>query len=364
MKKILSVLLAFSLVFLALPVIHANAASFNDVTQYEAEISFLRDKGIINGYPDGSFKPNASVTRLHAVMMILNEKGITDFTAPEPKFVDMPPGTYGYKEVAKAVQLGFISGKTKTDGTSFFDPQAMLTRSQLAKILVKAYELPQTSDYLFHDVPKNDLEMTRYVSTLASEGITTGYMDGSFKPYNTVSRQHFAVFMARMLDDKFKIESPEKRVSYAMDPSKIYAYEENGYLTYRELSGNYYNGYPIWSTTYTYVLFDFAFIENSTGLYMYDVDNQSFHHMLKYPIEVGQTWYPNLPYDGSTDIVYTIISVNATVTTPAGTFKNVVAVEDQHGGTEYYAENIGLIKAVYGDEEIGIVENILVRFGY
>lgn len=203
MKKNLFVLLSMLLLFSLLPKTEVKAAGFPDVTQYDAEITYLTDQKVINGYPDGTFKPARDLTRLQAVTMILREKGITNYAAPNPNFSDIKPGDYGYEVVAKAVQMGFISGKTNKDGSKFFDASASLTRGQMAKILVEGYALPKTKGVSFTDVQDSNT-FKDYISVLATENITTGYADGSFDPNNTLSRQHFAVFMARMLEDRFK----------------------------------------------------------------------------------------------------------------------------------------------------------------
>lgn len=209
MKKfLLTVFSLFLIMGVALP---TSAESFTDVEQYKEEIELLSSKGIIKGYPDGTFKPDNPIKRIQAVQMILREKGITNLDAPNPNLTDMKPGTYGYEEVAKAVSLGFIDGKTdpKT-GEKYFDPNGTLTRGQMAKILSLAYALKGTSPLQFTDVPKGHWAYS-FVSTLAANDITTGYPDGTFKPNNKLTRQHFAVFMARMLMDDG--QDPAKELS-------------------------------------------------------------------------------------------------------------------------------------------------------
>ncbi|TLS35600.1 S8 family serine peptidase [Pseudalkalibacillus caeni] len=171
---------------------------FSDVTQYKEEINYLAERGIIKGYDDGTFKPLEPVKRLQAVQMILREMGVNVTNAPNPNFSDMQPGDYGYDEVAKAVELGIIKGK---DGK--FNPWGELTRAQMAKILVKAYELQGTYSKDFNDVPKTFWAYS-YISALAANGITTGYSDNTFRPNNNISRQHFSVFMARYLNPNFR----------------------------------------------------------------------------------------------------------------------------------------------------------------
>src|SRR5690606_26998525 len=98
----------------------------------------------------------------------------------------------------KAVQLGFISGKTAKNGSKFFDASGTLSRAQISKFLSIAYNLKSNGHYEFRDV-KDKHWAKDFVDRIASEGITTGYPDNSFKPENNLQRQHFAVFMERLL---------------------------------------------------------------------------------------------------------------------------------------------------------------------
>lgn len=178
--------------------------TFKDVTSFVDEIEYLTDKGIIKGYKDGTFKPNEPITRLQAIEIILREKGITDYSSVlNPEFIDVKPDDYGYEEIAKAVELGIINGKINAQGQKYFDPNGTLTRSQMAKVLVLAYDLKGTYPTDFKDVPKGYWAYNS-ISMLAANNITAGYKDGTFKPTINLSRQHFAAFMARCLDDKFK----------------------------------------------------------------------------------------------------------------------------------------------------------------
>ncbi|WP_456273135.1 S-layer homology domain-containing protein [Bacillus sp. AK031] len=132
MKKIT---LSLAAALMSISVTSPALAEFSDVSLYEEEIKFLADKEIIRGYDDGTFKPEDNLRRIHAVQMFLREMRITDLSAPDPGFSDLKPGDYGYEEVAKAVELGFISGKTAADGTKYFDTWGSLTRAQMAKMM-------------------------------------------------------------------------------------------------------------------------------------------------------------------------------------------------------------------------------------
>ncbi|WP_163537288.1 S-layer homology domain-containing protein [Gracilibacillus sp. YIM 98692] len=197
MKKLLLSICTFLLAISLLPQDGEAAQKFPDVNQYSDHISSLVDEGIINGYPDGTFKPEDGILRIQAVNMILREMGVDveNSNAPDPEFKDISPGDGEFKAVAKAVELGFIKGKP--DGT--FDPRGNLTRGQMASILVKAYDLEGNYEGDFTDISDSHWAHD-IVSTLAANGITTGYQDGTFRSNQELSRQHFAVFLSRTIN--------------------------------------------------------------------------------------------------------------------------------------------------------------------
>lgn len=203
MKNRIDFLFVILLISILLPNEHAFAKTFHDVNQYKNEIGFLTGREIIRGY-DHEFRPEAPIKRLQAVQMILREKQVSLSGAPNPGLIDMKPGDYGYEEVAKAIEMGFIGGKTDAKtGNKYFDPNGTLTRAQMSKVLAKAYGLSGVYPGDFNDVPKGDWAH-EYVEALAKNNITIGYPGNLFKPNQPLSRQHFAVFMARMLNDEFK----------------------------------------------------------------------------------------------------------------------------------------------------------------
>ncbi|WP_282020592.1 D-alanyl-D-alanine carboxypeptidase family protein [Planomicrobium okeanokoites] len=175
------------------------AVTFPDLKDFKAEIEYLTGLEIIRGYPDGTFRPAASITRLDAVRMILREMKIEDPAASDPGFSDMDSSTEGYAEVAKAVEIGFINGKTTKEGERFFDPKGKLTRAEMAKILTEAYTLVANNNVKFVDVSTGHWA-NAYISRLATAKVTDGFPGGYFKPESSLERQHFAVFMARLLN--------------------------------------------------------------------------------------------------------------------------------------------------------------------
>ncbi|WP_277680231.1 S8 family serine peptidase, partial [Gracilibacillus dipsosauri] len=177
-------------------VVHTTKPIFRDVKLYHKEISYLTDLGVIKGYPDGTFKPDKPVTRLQAIQMIMNQMGVEyeNSEVENPNFTDVTPTSYGYKAIAKAVELGIVRGKA--DGS--FNPNGTLTRWEMATILVNAYQLSGEYNGEFIDVPKSHFAYEP-ITKLAANNITKGYGDNTFRPLNVVSRAHFSVFLYNYL---------------------------------------------------------------------------------------------------------------------------------------------------------------------
>ncbi|WP_237669722.1 S8 family serine peptidase [Virgibacillus halodenitrificans] len=165
---------------------------FEDVRLYKTEIYDLVDRGVIRGYPDSTFRPEQNVSRLQAVQMILLALGVNleNYQAPNPGFADVHPGSYGYKAIAAAADIGFIKGKDNNT----FDAKGSLTRAQMAAILVKAFQLEGKSNTSFTDVPKNHWAY-EVINNIVANDIARGYSDNTYRPKQPVSRQHFAVFL-------------------------------------------------------------------------------------------------------------------------------------------------------------------------
>lgn len=338
-------LVAFLLV---MPLIPTNAATFSDVTRYEKEINYLVDEGILNGYQDGTFKPRRNINRLQGVRILLKAKGVTDYDAPNPNFTDVTPTTHGYEEIAKAVDLGIISGKKNADGSKYFDANAPLTRGQMAKILVETMDLPIDRSFTFRDVPTSNGYFP-YVSTLAAEQITEGYLDLTFKPNQPISRQHFSLFVARLLEDDFKPEV--NKDSYASNRELIYTFRDDSGRTFQkrflrtQQIGNIKS--ELWKYSGSALDRDRTLYEweDHSGLHWVENLDSGYDTTLHYPLYVGQEFLDF--YGDPSGIVVT--DMGLTLTTRAGTFYNVTVVTSSGGYTTYYAPGYGAIKTVrYG----------------
>jgi hypothetical protein len=110
--------------------------TFSDVpTSYWGyyAISSLSSKGVVSGFPDGTFEPNTSITRAEfasmlAKALVLNTGGTTG------TFTDVTAGDWYYGSVNAAASAGLVSGM----GDNLFAPNALITREQMAVMVAKA----------------------------------------------------------------------------------------------------------------------------------------------------------------------------------------------------------------------------------
>lgn len=155
------------------------------------EINDIYAKLIITGYEDGKFKPGDAIKREHVAVMMAR-------TIPMEKektfkaFPDVSMHSPYFYEIMKTQQAGIFSGNE-----TGFGPNDFLTRGQMAKVIVEAFNLPKSTSHPFPDVKNTHWEHD-YVAALYAAGITTG-SDGQFKSSRYVTRAEFTVFIQRAL---------------------------------------------------------------------------------------------------------------------------------------------------------------------
>jgi len=113
------------------------ARSFPDVPlDYWAypEIMSLVRGGVINGYPDGAFKPEFPVTRAEFAKMALLSLGYAQEFPESPSFPDVAKEEWYYGYVEGAVMHGLVKGYPD----STFQPQGNITITEILTVCVRA----------------------------------------------------------------------------------------------------------------------------------------------------------------------------------------------------------------------------------
>ncbi|MET3696741.1 S-layer family protein [Bacillus oleivorans] len=197
-KKWFYVLVSIFTLLLVNPVqAETSSVNFKDVSTFQSEITYLAENGIISGYDSETFGPNRTLTRAEAVIMIMNTFDISDYVPGENPFSDVSEGMKAFKAIQFAAENGIVNGFE--DGT--FRPYETLTRGQMAQILTNAYGLKGSNGKAFSDTVGHRFESA--ISTVAAHRFTIGYDDGSYRPNTGMKRMDFAAFLARAINPIF-----------------------------------------------------------------------------------------------------------------------------------------------------------------
>lgn len=92
--------------------IHTQAALFPDLKTnfwYTDSIQYIFNRRVINGFPDGTFRPASSITRADAITMIGRAIGIQPDSSNH-YFTDVSQTSYSAGYINKAYELGYITG--------------------------------------------------------------------------------------------------------------------------------------------------------------------------------------------------------------------------------------------------------------
>jgi len=115
------------------------ANDFSDITNHwaKSEIESWIEKGFIQGYSDGTFKPDNNISRAEFMTLINNAFGYTQEDVIS--YSDVPADAWFASQVAKAKAAGYISGYP--DGT--MKPNSPISRQEAASIIVRIMGLEE-----------------------------------------------------------------------------------------------------------------------------------------------------------------------------------------------------------------------------
>ena len=214
MKRKMAMALAAVLVAGSLPVT-ASAATFtdiNEVTWASSTIQAVSDKGLINGYEDGTFRAKNNVTYSEAMVMVYNlmsKTGNLKASATNTlsiyqsvlntyKIPTWSQSTVAYGLSAQILMAADLP-KFTTNGVS--NPA---TRQDVAvmfgRALSEKYDIYAGTGVNYNDVWRISNEAMPYVDLLTRLGIVTGDDSGNFNPTANITRAEMAVMMNKTYD--------------------------------------------------------------------------------------------------------------------------------------------------------------------
>ncbi|MEK8130132.1 PQQ-binding-like beta-propeller repeat protein [Paenibacillus filicis] len=181
---------------------HTDEVSLTDVAGHKlgSEIARAVTLGIVFGYPDGTFRPEESVTRAEFVSMIV--RGLPPGEEGTPlAFKDKGTiGAWAVKAVEQAMKLGIIEGYE--DDT--FRPDANIIHAEMITMVIRVSGL-STANHVPHTSFPDDADIPKWAKSAVSKAEESGIInardipDGKFAPQAMSTRAEAVSAIVRML---------------------------------------------------------------------------------------------------------------------------------------------------------------------
>lgn len=178
-------------------VLSSNSFAYSDVSGHWAEetINNASSIGIINGYADNSFRPDASMTRAELITVLNRLIGLESET---DKYIpDITRQDWFYTNMKRAVNAGIIEG----DNKGLVKPNDNVTREQAVLIISRAFRIK--NEGLSYTSFEDDASISSWAKpeflTFVRKQYITGYKDNTLKPQNSISRAEILTILNRVL---------------------------------------------------------------------------------------------------------------------------------------------------------------------
>ena len=222
MKKVLVIgatLLAVGMMQPATSIISGNSISAATITQgqfsdvighwAQSDIELLAGMGVIEGYRDGNFRPEGTITRAE-FSKILSQ--LMNLEGNNQAFSDTT-GHWAESEINGLVENGIILTSEDPNG---YSPDTQINRMEMSKMVARSLAHGNTGwestlsglgqldviDVPFNDQNQMSVVELPYIALANSSGIITGYRDGTFRKDRTATRAEATTMLKRYLDAK------------------------------------------------------------------------------------------------------------------------------------------------------------------
>ena len=183
----------------------AAADPFTDIAEsgYYKYIIGAADAGIIAGYPDGSYRPNNTVTRAQFITMLYRAAGSPEVKSTTLKFADASEVA---KDFAAAVAWGVENRVIAGYGDNTFRPNQSISRAQMATFMYRymknviGYNFGEVKPCGFADTNQIAAPYVDAVNAIVSAGVMNGMNATTFAPNNTANRGMAATVMLRVYE--------------------------------------------------------------------------------------------------------------------------------------------------------------------
>jgi len=254
-------------------------AEYTDVKSdhwaYEA-VKAMSDKAVIEGYPDGSFRPDSTVTYGEFIKMALIAGTGVDVG-------NASSGHWAANYYNKALELNYFSAwdidQSQLKNHIPRGDMALIVSSILGDVKIEDYDGIQKGikDVTFET--KHEYDITKSYAA----GILTGYTDSTFRPEKTLSRAESAAVIHRLVDDSKRLipgAASETPTDGAIASGSAGTYPTSGLLDMSKLTPDVTRAVSVHFTD-TYELYPDASVWGMKLYRAWDGEGCAFDHTLR-----------------------------------------------------------------------------------
>ncbi|GAB4073699.1 hypothetical protein GCM10028778_12020 [Barrientosiimonas marina] len=164
----------------------------------------LTQEGIINGYPNETFRPNKHLSRQQAAKLFYDAlwSGRRTMASQDFSFYEDIDADHRYAFEIAAVTPAIFKGEQ-----DYFNPYNEMTREQMATTIVRAFNFEDDGTDPAINLSTVSSSHRKNVKILAQNDITS--LKGDFRSYEAVTRGQFATFLHRSMVNKGMLETPD-----------------------------------------------------------------------------------------------------------------------------------------------------------
>lgn len=177
----------------------AFAISYKDITRSHwayKYITTLTTNKVINGYEDGTFRPDGTITNAEFIKLVV--------MAALPEWIDINDAESNFEHWAsRYVWIAERYGLIKTGSINLSNIDNSITRIEMVRIIVKAdltmkgNKLETSEKVKFKDVISLNSDDLLLLKHACSRNLITGYSDNTFRPHSNMTRAEAATMIYR-----------------------------------------------------------------------------------------------------------------------------------------------------------------------
>lgn len=172
-----------------------------------ASVETLTSLGIVNGFEDGTFRPNNNITKAEFVKIVISAFGLYNPDAAVT-LTDNNPEDWYYAYISSALEKEIAT----TDEKGAFNANECITREEMFDISKRAIYFAEisltntTSPIDFTDAADINPSYKDSIDYMSAHGIVAGNPDGTLNPKGNSTRAEASVMLTRMVNSALKNE--------------------------------------------------------------------------------------------------------------------------------------------------------------